>query len=240
MNEFKRWILEAKKNLQVSCLFLWTGRLCLLWVRVQHEGGSYPKRAGDQCVQLGTAVPWWGAPSSSWGHPLLPGATLLLLSCEQAMVLKRNTGQFSCVLSWGWFVLGFFSKIHVQNLKQLKWGDCSDVSKWTEQPPWAGGISACFQVPAGILPDLGLRYTWGGNGPSRLRSGHPACRLREWEIPEMREAPGGSASSDEASGFVPPFSGWEAVWRQSEAPASGGAPSPRLWDAALWSRQGLL
>lgn len=56
----------------------------------------------------------------------------------------------------------------------------------------------------------------------------------------MREAPGGSASSDEASGFVPPFSGWEVVWRQSEAPASGGAPSPRLWDAALWSRQGLL
>lgn len=177
MKEFKRWILEAKQNLQVSCLFLWTGRLCLLWVRVQHEGGSYPKRAGDQCVQLGTAVPWWGAPCSSWGHPPPPP---LLWAGDGGK--KKYWSVLLCLIR-GLVCFGFFSKIHVQNLKQLKWGDCSDVGKCTEWPPWAGGISVCFQVPAGILPDLGLRYTWGGNGPSRLRSRHPACRLREWEIP---------------------------------------------------------
>lgn len=159
MKEFKRWILEAKQNLQVSCLFLWTGRLCLLWVRVQHEGGSYPKRAGDQCVQLGTAVPWWGAPCSSWGHPPPPP---LLWAGDGSK--KKYWSVLLCLIR-GLVCFGFFSKIHVQNLKQLKWGDCSDVGKCTH---WVATLSrrhlrvlpgACGN-PAWPRPPLHLGREW--------------------------------------------------------------------------------
>lgn len=56
----------------------------------------------------------------------------------------------------------------------------------------------------------------------------------------MGKASARSASSDEASGFVPPFSGWEELWRQSKASVSSSAASPQLGDNVVWPRQGLV